>query len=66
MEYIVVKDFCDATDNGRFYRKGDFYPAEGVRPTKARINALLTGQNRAKTVFIRAVEPEAEIEGGES
>jgi hypothetical protein len=58
--YRVIRAFCDATDNNRFYGVGTAYPAEGVKPTKARIKALSTGENKHKAVYIEEVEDSPE------
>lgn len=55
MQYIVVRPFSDATDNGRFYDVGCEYPAEGVKPTKARIMSLLNGTNKNGKVYLEKV-----------
>lgn len=42
--YKVIRNFMDVQDNDRIYLAGDIYPAEGAKPTKARIRDLLTGR----------------------
>lgn len=42
--YKVIRNFMDVQDGDRVYLAGDIYPAEGVKPTKARIRDLLTGR----------------------
>lgn len=54
--YRVIRAFRDATDNNRYYGVGAAYPADGVKPTKARIEALSTGKNKHNAVYIEAVE----------
>ena len=54
--YEVVRAFCDLTDNNRLYQVGDKYPAKGVKPTKARVKELLTGNNSTGNVYLREIE----------
>ena len=49
--YKVIKSFKDLKQ-GRSYKVGDLYPAEGTKATKARIKELSTINNKHKTVFI--------------
>ena len=56
--YRVIRAFRDATDKNRYYGVGAAYPADGVKPTKARIEALSTGKNKHNAVYIEAVEKE--------
>lgn len=58
MQYIVIRPFSDATDNGRFYDVGAEFPAEGVKASKARINSLLTGANKNGKIYISKVSEE--------
>lgn len=53
--YIVTRPFTDLSDNNRMYKVGDTYPAEGVKPTKARVKELLTGNNKNRKVYLREV-----------
>ena len=53
--YIVTRPFTDLSDNNRMYKAGDTYPAEGVKPTKARVKELLTGNNKNRKVYLKEV-----------
>ena len=53
--YIVTRPFTDLSDNNRMYKVGDTYPAEGVKPTKARVKELLTGNNKNRKVYLSEV-----------
>lgn len=53
--YTVVRPFFDAQDKEHFYRVGDEYPRAGKKATKARVNALMTGQNKNGKVYIEEV-----------
>ena len=53
--YIVTRPFTDLSDNDRMYKVGDTYPAEGVKPSKARVKELLTGNNKNRKVYLREV-----------
>ena len=61
MKYEVIRAFADMTDcskefpNGRFYRVGDVYPAQG-KVSKARLLELLTMDNTAGVIFIKQIE----------
>lgn len=52
MQYIVIRPFSDATDNGRFYDVGAEFPVEGIKVSKARIKSLLDGTNKNGRVYI--------------
>ena len=54
--YIVTRPFTDLSDNNRMYKVGDTYPAEGVKPTKARVKELLTGNNSTGNAYLREIE----------
>ena len=64
--YKVIRAFCDSTDKNRLYNVGDVYPVEGAKPTKTRVKALLTGENKNNNVYIEEVseETETEVENG--
>lgn len=53
--YIVTRPFTDLSDNNRMYKVGDTYPAEGVKPSKARVKELLTGNNKNRKVYLKEV-----------
>lgn len=62
--YKVIRAFCDSTDKNRLYNVGDVYPVDGAKPTKARVKALLTGENKNNNVYIEEVSEETEAENG--
>lgn len=62
--YKVIRAFCDSTDKNRLYDVGDVYPVDGAKPTKARVKALLTGENKNNNVYIEEVSEETEVENG--
>lgn len=58
--YIVTKAFVDLEDREHLYEPGQEYPRPGLKPTKKRIEALLTDKNKAGEPLIRradGVEP---------
>ena len=60
-KYIVIyKAFKDIEDNNYFYKKGDIYPREGLKPTKKRIAELSSKKNKIGEVLIEAVKEEKE------
>lgn len=60
-KYIVVyKAFKDIEDNNHFYKKGDIYPREGLKPTKTRIKELSSKKNKIGEVLIEVVKDEKE------
>ena len=59
MGYISVADWRDLADN-HLYRVGDPYPHDGREIDGDRINALLTGRNKAGFVLIRETPKEPE------
>lgn len=54
-KYIVVKDFTDLQDDNHIYHANDKYPRKG-KPTKKRIEELLTTANKRGEILIEAVE----------
>lgn len=64
--YKVIRAFSDSTDKNRLYKVGDVYPVDGAKTTKARVKALLTGENKNNKVYIEEVseETETEVENG--
>lgn len=60
--YIVTRPFTDLSDNNRMYKVGDTYPAEGVKPSKARVKELLTGNNKNRKVYLKEVANPAPAE----
>jgi len=59
--FKVIRAFKDRTDNDRFYKTGDTFPAEGVKVPKARIKSLLDGSNKNGKVYLEEIkdgEPE--------
>lgn len=59
-KYIVIENFLDLKDNKHLYRVGDEYPRGGYKPTKKRLEELLSYKNRLGKPLIAEVE-----EGGE-
>ena len=58
-KYVVVyKAFKDLEDEEYLYKKGDIYPREGFKPTKARIKELTSKKNKIGEVLIEAVKVE--------
>lgn len=64
--YIVLKNFTDLEDNGHKYTMGEEYPRKGYEPTKERVKALTSGNNKAGIKLLKEVkapkkaEPKAE------
>ncbi|MBC1937183.1 hypothetical protein HCA69_12450 [Listeria grandensis] len=50
--YRVLKDFTDLLGNGRVYREGDPFPAEGAEVSEARADELSGYQNRHREPLI--------------
>lgn len=59
---VIIKDFIDVEDGRRPYDYMEKYPREGYVPTKERIKALATGQNKANTIIIANVYDESDFE----
>ena len=55
MQYISTAKWRDLTD-GHLYHEGDSYPHDGRKIPAERINALISGQNRAGLRLITAIE----------
>ena len=56
-KYIVVyKVFKDLKDNEYIYKEGDTYPREGSKPSKKRIEELLSTKNKIGEPLIAKVE----------
>jgi len=53
-KYKVIKRFREVKHDNHIYEVNDYYPVEGKRATKARINQLLTKNNKENTIFIVA------------
>lgn len=51
-KYKVIQRFREVNHDGHVYEENDYYPVEGKRATKARINQLLTKNNKENQVFI--------------
>lgn len=62
--YKVIKGFYDLEDSKKTktgiiyheYAIGDAYPRKGLKPTKARIDELLSSDNKQRTPLIELVE----------
>lgn len=56
-KYVVVYEaFKDLKDEEHLYKKGDIYPREGLKPTKARIKELASKKNKIGEVLIEAIK----------
>ncbi len=65
-KYEVIHSFKDLKDNEHIYHKDiDFYPREGLKPTKKRIEALETDKNKIGVPLIRKIDTEEKIESKE-
>ena len=53
--YIVINSFRDKQDNNRLYKKGEAYPAEGVKVSKARLNFLCKENPGTGAVYLKEV-----------
>ena len=60
--YRVLRNFRDLKDRQYLYRAGDTYPRAGQTASPARIEALMTGKNKAKLVFIEEIPEEKPVE----
>ena len=56
--YKVIRAFRDLSDDKRLYKIGDEYPANGKKPTKARIKELLNGSNKNGKIYLKEVPDE--------
>lgn len=55
--YKVISNFRDSKDNNRLYKIGEEYPAvDAPKPSKARINELVKGENAYSMVFIEEIK----------
>ena len=61
--FIVIRAFFDSTDDNRLYKVGDAYPAEGVKPSKKRIEELAKGTNCNGKIYIDEVTDNTEADG---
>lgn len=59
-KYKVIRTFKDLADNKHLYRVGDTYPRDGVSPTKARIDELLTANNKRNQPMISKIVEKSE------
>ncbi len=53
---VVYKAFKDLKDNDYIYKEGDIYPREGLKPSKKRIEELLSTKNKIGESLIVKVE----------
>lgn len=60
--YKALTLFTDLQDNGYKYMPGDEYPRHGLKPSKDRIEELLTNKNRRNKPMIEEVKEEEPIE----
>lgn len=56
MSYKVIHYFTDLSDKAHPYEVGDTYPRSGVKPTKKRIEELLSNKNMQNTPLIEHVD----------
>lgn len=56
--YKAIELFTDLQDNNYRYDVGDEYPRQGLKPTKKRINELLSDSNRRRRPVIEEVVEE--------
>ncbi|WP_420768752.1 hypothetical protein ACNR9V_03230 [Parageobacillus thermoglucosidasius] len=61
-KYVVIKDFKDLQDRQHIYRVGDTYPREGYKPSKKRIEELLSDKNLIGEPLIAEVDEPAATE----
>lgn len=54
--YKVLIKFRDDTDKNHIYNSGDVYPRDGAKPTKKRIDYLLSNKTSFKKPVIEKVE----------
>lgn len=59
--YKALVNFRDLQDNGYKYQAGDDFPRKGMKPSKERLEELLTDKNRRHKPMIEEVKevPEA-------
>jgi hypothetical protein len=60
MKYTVLRYFTDLQDKGYAYKEGDVYPREGLSPSRDRIEALASGNNKRHIPLIQALPEETE------
>ena len=53
--YIVLNSFRDKQDNNRLYKKGETYPAAGVKVSKTRLNFLCKENPDTGAVYLEEV-----------
>ncbi|WP_044736595.1 hypothetical protein [Geobacillus kaustophilus] len=61
-KYVVIKDFKDLQDRQHIYRVGDTYPRKGYKPSKKRIEELLSDKNLIGEPLIAEVDEPATTE----
>lgn len=62
--YKVIEKFTDIQDDNHVYEVGDVYPREGLKVDEARIQKLLTSNNRRHMPMI--AEGKASVNKAES
>ncbi|WKT75583.1 termination factor Rho [Lysinibacillus fusiformis] len=55
-QYKVIERFKETKHDGHIYNVGDYYPVEGKRATKVRLDELSTTKNKCNQVFIEEVK----------
>ncbi len=62
-KYEVIHSFKDLKDNKHIYNEGkDFYPREGLKPTKKRITELESDKNKIGKPLIKKITENKDIE----
>lgn len=51
--FEVIKAFRDSKNKDHFYEVGDTYPESDYKPTKARIEELVSGKNKFGVAFLK-------------
>lgn len=65
-EYITVRNFWDTEvrteeyPKGKSYKKGEKFPAEGLKVSEERLRQLSTYDNSAGDIFIKKVDEDKE------
>lgn len=54
--YKVIKGFLDLQDRNRVYNAGDEYPAKGIEVSEARIQELLSKNNKLGEPLIAEIK----------
>lgn len=60
--YKALVGFTDLQDNNHKYHAGDTFPRRGLKVSEARLNELLTSNNRRNMPIIEEVEESKKVE----